>query len=106
MSFMWGIVGVNDIHCRYECHLLCGESKGCRSLNVWFAKRLACWRLKVSPLGNIHIIFVFPFVSLLCDTVGGCCWGIASIMVSVRRSSIKVLRCRLYVIHVGNCWSE
>ena len=28
-------VGVNDIHCRYECHLLCRESKGCRSPNVW-----------------------------------------------------------------------
>ena len=38
----------------------------------------------------------FPFLSLLCDTIRGCCWMIASIIVSIRTSSIKVLlTCRL-----------
>ena len=34
-------------------------------------------------------IIIFIFLSLLCDTVGESCWVIASIIVSVRRSSIK-----------------
>ena len=25
-------VGVNDIHSRYECHLLCEDSKGCSNM--------------------------------------------------------------------------
>ena len=29
---------MNGIHCKYECHLVCEESKGCRSPNVWLAK--------------------------------------------------------------------
>ena len=51
-----------------------------------------------SCLGKRYIIFVFPFLNLLCDMVRGCCWVIASITVSVRQSSIKVLRCYSYVV--------
>ena len=45
-----------------------------------------------------NIDFFFPFLSLLCDTVRGCCWMIASIIVLVRRSSIKVLRYCSYAV--------
>ena len=103
------IVDMNEIY-------FVGSLKIAGAQNVWFSKRLVCQTfglLEAEGLTFIpinvrlllfgkyrkkHIWFFFPFVSLLCDTIQECCWVIASITISVRRSSIKVLRCCSYVI--------
>ena len=55
-------------------------------------------KVRLLLFGKYTYNFFFPFVSLLCDTVKGCCWLIALITVSVCQSSIKVLRCCSYVV--------
>ena len=45
MSFMWGIVGINDIH----CHLLLDESKG-QGVQRLACQTLVSRMLRVSPL--------------------------------------------------------
>ena len=73
---------------------------GAQTFGLLEAEGLTFIPIKVRFLlfGKYTYNFCFPFVSLLCDTIRGCCWVIASITVSVRWSSIKVMRCYSYVV--------